>query len=88
MSFIIGLLHFVDVRRKQWQGRAGEVPRQKNSLQCRSGPGTSCGNTSEASTRGGGVEKRAFPSLIGNTAAVDSGRDGRDASRDKFVTSR
>jgi hypothetical protein len=35
-----------------------------------------------AGWRGG---ERAFPSLIGNTVAVDSGRDGRHASRDKFV---
>jgi hypothetical protein len=58
MGLIIGLLCSVDVRRKQWQGSVGEVPRQKKNL-CRvvSGPGTSCGNTSEASTLVAGWRK-------------------------------
>jgi hypothetical protein len=60
---------------------------KKTSLPFRLGPGTTCGNTSEASARGGGVEQGAFPSLIGNSCGFWK-EDGRDASRDKFITSR
>lgn len=87
MGFIIGVFCSVDVHRKQWQGRAGEVPRQKKLL-CRVVSGRAPRAATHPKPQSGVAGWRKRFSIIDwkyCTVAVDSGRDGRDASRDKFV---